>query len=315
MKKNFIFITLGLLSLLLSACTPFGSTPVVDQSLQVVAAEAFLADIAQNVAGERLTIIPLIPAGVDPHTFTPTPQDLALITESDVLILNGAGLEEALLPALDNVDGKHLVIEASAGLESRPITGDAANGHDVANDSHGHEEGDPHFWLDPNLAIYYVETIRSGLTQVDPAGAEIYAANATAYIAKLQTLDRWIREQIGTIPPDRRLLVTNHESFGYFADRYGLKVIGTLSTSVSAGAAPSAKQIAALVDQIRATGAPAIFLEQGVNPQLAEQVAAETGVQVVTGLYTHSLTASDGEAPTYIQMLRFNVTQIVTALR
>jgi len=161
----------------------------------------------------------------------------------------------------------------------------------------------------------YVETIRAGLTAADPAGGELYAANAAAYTAELQALDAWIREQIETIPPERRLLVTNHESFGYFADRYGLAVGGALATSVSAGAAPSARQVAELVDQIRAPGAPAIFLEQGVNPQLAEQVAAETGAQVVTGLYTHSLTPPGGEAPTYIEMLRFNVTQIVTALR
>ncbi len=304
MKKGFIIVMIGLI-VALAGCTPTATPPAADQPLRVVAAEAFLADITQNIAGERLTVTALIPAGVDPHTFTPTPQDLALITDSDVLILNGAGLEEALLPVLENADGERLLIEAAAGLESRPVEADA----------HGHTEGDPHFWLDPNLAMAYVETIRAGLTAADPAGGELYAANAAAYTAELQALDAWIREQIETIPPERRLLVTNHESFGYFADRYGLTVVGALATSVSAGAAPSAQQVAELVDQIRATGAPAIFLEQGVNPQLAEQVAAETGAQVVTGLYTHSLTPPGGEAPTYIEMLRFNVTQIVTALR
>ena len=178
-----------------------------------------------------------------------------------------------------------------------------------------HHDTDPHFWLDPNNVITYVENIRAALTQADPAGAAVYAANAAAYGTRLKDLDAWIVAQVAVLPPARRLLVTNHESFGYFADRYGFRITGTVIPSVSSDASPSAQQLARLVDRIRAAQAPAIFLEAGANPQLADQVARETGVRVVTGLYTHSISAPGGGAPTYIDMLKFDVSAIVNALK
>jgi ABC-type Zn uptake system ZnuABC Zn-binding protein ZnuA len=117
------------------------------------------------------------------------------------------------------------------------------------------------------------------------------------------------------VPEARRLLVTNHESFGYFADRYGFQVVGTVIPSVSTGASPSAQQLARLVDRLKATHAPAIFLETGANPQLADQLAQEIGIKIVTDLYTHSVTESGGNAPTYIDMMRYNVQKIVDALK
>jgi ABC-type Zn uptake system ZnuABC Zn-binding protein ZnuA len=175
--------------------------------------------------------------------------------------------------------------------------------------------GDPHFWLDPNNAIHYVENIRDGLAQVDPAGKQIYTRNAQAYIAKLVDLDTWIKAQVVQVPQERRLLVTNHESLGYFADRYGFSVVGTIIPSVSTGSSPSAQQLAGLVEHIKASKAPAIFLENGVNPDIARQIAAETGVKVVTGLYSHSITPPGGEAPDYITMMKFDTLAIVKALK
>jgi len=160
-----------------------------------------------------------------------------------------------------------------------------------------------------------VENIRDGLSQVDPIGAMAYAANAEAYIAQLRELDAWIAGQVKQVPENRRLLVTNHESLGYFADRYGLRIIGTIVPSVSTGASPSAQQLARLVDRIKETGVSAIFLETGTNPQLAQQVAKETGIKVVTGLYTHSTTEPGGPAPTYIEMMKYNTRAIVDALK
>jgi ABC-type Zn uptake system ZnuABC Zn-binding protein ZnuA len=280
-----------------------------DSPLNALAVATFLADIAQNVAGERLTVEALIPAGVDPHAFEPTPQDAARVAKADVLIINGAGLETFLDPLLENAGSDTRVIEASAGLTPRAL-------HEIEeaeeHEHHHHHEGDPHFWLDPNNVIHYVENIRDGLSRADPEGAAVYAANAEAYIAQLRELDAWIVAQVAQIPPERRLLVTNHESFGYFADRYGFRVVGAIVPSVSTGASPSAGELARLIEDIRASGAPAIFLETGANPQLAEQIAREAGVQVVTGLYTHS---TGSEAPTYIEMMRYDVRAIVEALR
>jgi len=293
----------------LAACQAQGNSPRDDsQGLRALASASFLADIAQNVAGERLRIESLIPSGLDPHAFEPTPQDVAKIADSQVLIVNGAGFEGWLQDVLANAGGERTVINASQGLASG-ATGDQPSGEKNA------QEVDPHFWLDPSLAIHYVENIRDGLSQADPAGSDTYSRNAAAYIAQLKELDVWIQAQVQQIPPERRLLVTNHESFGYFAERYGFKVVGAVIPSTSTEASPSAEQLAQLVEAIRATGAPAIFLETGANPGLAEQVAAETGIKVVTDLYSHSLTASDGVAPTYLEMMRHNVRTIVNALR
>jgi len=300
-------IALFLISLLLSACQARPLPPTGgSQGLRVLAIESFLADIAQNVAGDRLVVETLLPAGLDPHAYEATPKDLVKITESQVLIFNGAGFEEWLQPILDSAGGERQVIEAAAGLESRQPS---------AGSEHDHEAGDPHFWLDPNNVVHYVENIRDGLSQVDPAGKDIFAANAEAYIAQLHTLDAWIQEQVAQIPPERRILVTNHESFGYFADRYGFQIAGTILPSFSTGASPSAQELVQLVEHIRESRAPAIFLETGANPQLARQVAEETGIRVITELYTHSLTGPDGDAPGYIEMMKFNVETIVAALK
>ncbi len=307
MKKT-AFVLLGLI--VLAACQTPGQADHAGgarTALKVVAAETFLADIAQNVAGDRIKIEALMPIGIDPHGFEPTPTDVAKIADSNVLIVNGAGLEEFLAKLLNNAGGQRAVIEATTGLISRQ-----RQAGEMADPDHA---GDPHFWLDPNNVIKYVENIRDGLSTADPEGAATYQTNADAYIAKLKELDRWIADRTKEVPEARRLLVTNHESFGYFADRYGFKIIGTLLPSVSTGSSPSAQQLAQLIDHIKATGAKAIFLETGTNPQLAEQVAIETGSRVVTNLYSHSLTEAGGPAPTYIDMMKFNTTTIVDALK
>jgi len=259
----------------------------------VLADTGFLADIAQNVAGDLFTVSSLVPAGADPHSFEPTPQDAVRVVEAQAVVINVTGL----MPTVDELiagrtDGDLLVIEAAAGL---------ADGSD-----------DPHFWLDPLSVITYAENIAAGFSDLDPEGAAAYEANAEAYAARLRELDAWIRTQVESIPVGRRLLVTNHESFGHFAARYGFEVIGTIFPSTSGEGSPSARQLSELVESIVATGAPAIFLETGSNPQLAEQVARETGVAVVTELCTHSL----GEhASTYLDMMRWNVDLIVEALQ
>ena len=294
----------------LVACQPPGQAAQSDGAktpLKVIAAESFLADIAQNVAGDRMKVEVLMPIGVDPHTFEPTPADVAKVADSDVLIVNGAGLEGFLDKLLQNAGGQHHRIEASAGLTARRLHEGEMAGPDHV--------GDPHFWLDPNNVIKYVENIRDGLSQVDPDGAATYQANADAYSAKLKDVDRWIADRVNAVPEADRLLVTNHDNFGYFADRYGFKIIGTVVPSVSTDSAPSAQQLAELIDRIKATHAKAIFLERGINPQLAEQVAKETGSQVLTDLYGDSLGDAHSPASTYIDMLKFDTDTIVAALQ
>ena len=152
------------------------------------------------------------------------------------------------------------------------------------------------------------------LEKFDPQGAAAYRSNADAYIQQLKDLDAWITSQVAQIPSDKRLLVTNHEALGYFSERYGFTLVGAVVPSVSSDASPSAAQMADLIDLIRSSGTSAIFLDEVENSALAEQIASETGVRVVTGLHLESLT--DGApAGTYIDMMKYNVTQIVDALK
>jgi ABC-type Zn uptake system ZnuABC Zn-binding protein ZnuA len=302
----------------LAACSPRQTPPpaaggAAAKGAPVVAVETFLADLARQVAGTRIEVRSLVPSGVDPHGYEPTPQDVAAVADARMLIVNGAGLESFLGRLLANVRAGKPVVEASAGLPSRTAReGEVIEGGALATGAS--TEPDPHFWLDPLSAIRYVENIRDGFTGIDPAGEAAYRANADAYTVKLRELDKWISAQVGRIAPADRKLVTNHESLGYFADRYGFRIIGTVIPSVSADAAPTARQLARLVDALKAAGARAIFLETGGNPQLARQVAQEVGITVVTQLYTHSLSPADGPAPTYLEMMRYDVGTIVDAL-
>ena len=279
----------------------------------VVAVETFLADFARQVAGDRIEVRSLIPAGVEPHGYEPTPQDIAAVTGARMLIVNGAGLESFLVKLLANAGGDRPIVEASAGLSSRTAReGEVLEGGLIATGPSA--ETDPHFWLDPSMAEKYIMNIRDGFIRIDPDGESLYRANAEGYIARLGELDRWIAGQVAAIAPSERKLVTNHESLGYFADRYGFRIIGTVIPSVSTEASPTARQLARLVDGLRAAGAKAVFLETGANPQLARQVAQEAGIRVVTELYTHSLTDASGPAPTYLAMMRHDVRTIITSL-
>jgi ABC-type Zn uptake system ZnuABC Zn-binding protein ZnuA len=269
-----------------------------------LASTTFLADIAQNVAGDRVHITSLLPPGSDPHTFQATPSDIRKIAESTVVIVNGLDYDQFIKPMLENAGGTRLVITASDGLEARQ-----------AKEETGETVTDPHMWMAPTRIIKYAENIRDGLTKTDPDGANVYKVNADAYISQLNELDTWITQQVARIPQERRLLVTNHDSLGYFAESYGFTVIGTIVPGVSSDASPSAQQIAALIDEIKSTGAPAVFLNRSDNTQLADQVAAEASIIVVTDLYIESLSPSDGPAATYIDMMKHNVSRIVEALK
>jgi ABC-type Zn uptake system ZnuABC Zn-binding protein ZnuA len=231
------------------------------------------------------------------------------VAAARLLIVSGAGLEAFLSPLLDGLGaGGPRVVEASAGLVPRtPREGEPAA-------DAGQGEIDPHFWLDPLNVIRYAENIRDALAGLDPAGAAAFRANAAAYAEKLRELDRWIAAEVSAIPAGRRLLVTNHESLGYFADRYGFRVVGAVVPSVSTGSTPSAKQLAALIGVVRSAGVKVLFVEDGGDPRLARQLADEAGVRLVTGLVTHSLTGPEGAAPTYLAMMRADVRLIVDAL-
>jgi ABC-type Zn uptake system ZnuABC Zn-binding protein ZnuA len=187
---------------------------------------------------------------------------------------------------------------------------------ETAAHDHVHGEFDPHIWMSPRNAVVMVENIRNALVAADPANADFYAANAAVYIEKLQQLDAEIRALIAEIPAERRKLVTTHEVFGYFARDYGFEVVGSaLGAATTEAADPGAGQIAALVEEIRAAGVPAIFVENVGNPALMARIAEEAGVKLAPPLYTHGLGPAGSGAEDYIGMIRTNVQIIVEALR
>lgn len=296
---------LSILSIVMAACTPSPTGSTQATPLKVVAVESFLGDITRQVAGERVIVVSLIEAGMDPHTFEPIPRDIITISESRLLIVNGGGLENWLQKMIDVQSISIPIVVASSGLTPRlPSSSERMD-----------EQLDPHFWLDPVNIKTYVRNIRDALIEMDPAGRDDYERNAGQYILQLDELNTWIDGEVAQIPPENRLLVTNHESFGYFADRYGFKIIGTIIPSVSSGSTPTALQLTDLIGKIQYAKVKAIFLEAGSNPELAQTIASETGVTIITGLLTHSLTGSDGPADTYINMMKYDTQLIVDALK
>ena len=293
-----LFTVVGL-TIIISSCAGKPASSSGADSPVILASTAILADITRNVAGDRFQVESLLPIGSDPHSYQTTPQDMAKISESNMVVVNGAGYEQFLTSLLANADGERTLVDASAGISPRT---DAEHGID------------PHMWLDPNLVITYVENIRDALSNMDPSGEAVYKTNADTYIAQLKDLDAWIVEQVDQIPAETRLLITNHEAFGYFAERYGFAIIGTVVESFSSDASPSAQQLASLIDQIKSSKAPAIFLDASDNTTLAQQIASETDVKVITDLHLESLTEGP-PAATYIDMMKANVTKIVDALK
>ncbi len=301
--KLTIFSLLTIAALALAACGG-GEPPVSSDRLQVLATTSIVADVVQQVGGDYVQVTMLLPLGTDPHTFEPRPQDAAAIAEAQIVFANGAGLEEFLEPLLESAGAGEKLVEVSEGIELLPFEGG----------EHHHEGGDPHTWTDPNNVIVWTQNIAAALAAADPEHAAAYQANAESYAAELHALDEWIRSQVAQIPAERRKLVTDHRAFGYFVDEYGLEQVGALVGSFSTNAAPSAQELAALEDKIREQGVPAVFVGKTVNPELAEQVAQDTGVKLVH-VYTGSLSERGGEADSYIKFMRYNVGAIVEALK
>lgn len=305
-RRGAVLVAVALLAVLAVGAGCGGRQAASSGSLEVVATTGFLRDIAQQVAGERFTVRQLVPDGADPHAFEPAPSDLRAVAGADLLVVNGGGLEGSLLEMLADAGSEATVVAASAGIPSRtPQPGEPQL-----------EEGqsDPHYWLDPTLVERYVATIRDAYTSADPSGGESYEAAAAAYVARLEKLDAWIRVRVASVPAEQRIIVTDHSSLGYFADRYGVGIVGTVIPSVTSGDTPSARQLAELTAAIRRSGVRAIVVDSGEDPRLAQQVAAETGITVIDDLLDHSLTPKSGPAPTYIDMLKHDTRRLVEAM-
>ncbi|GBD39990.1 Manganese-binding lipoprotein MntA [bacterium HR37] len=290
--------SLVVLFVFVSCLSDMGREGVKGNKKIALATVNIIGDMVAQVAGERVEVISLLPIGGDPHTYEPVPGDLKKIAESDIVFFNGLGLEKWLEKLLKNAGGTRPYVAVTDGLE--PI-----------RDERG--DPDPHLWMDVTKAMGYVRNIRDALVEFDPEGEQVYRENAAGYLLELEKLDKWIFEQVETIPPQRRKLVTTHDAFRYFGQRYGFKVVGTI-WGISTEDEPSAQEIAQLIDAIRRERVPAVFIETTVNPKLMERVAREAGVKVGRKLYGDSLGPPGSGADTYIGMMRSNVLSIVQAL-
>ena len=267
--------------------------------------------MVSQIGGENIQLTVLLPIGADPHSFDPTPQDVAKVADADIIFANGAHLEDFLDNLIESAGAAERVVYLDEGIELLARAGDTDEHED---EGHEDENGDPHLWTDPNNVIVWTHTITRTLNELDPAHATAYSENADAYAAELMELDAWIREQVAQIPAENREIITDHTLLGYFVDEYGFNQVGAIVPGYSSMAEPSAQELAQIEDAIVALGVPAIFVGNSVNPTLAERVAADTGVQLVF-FYTGSLSEAGGEAPTYIEYMRYNTNAIVEALK
>jgi zinc/manganese transport system substrate-binding protein len=310
-------VALALLALLLLTPPSFAQTPVAGEPVQVVASFSILGDLVKNVGGEAVAVTTLIGPGVDAHTYDPAPADLVVLTKADVIFENGLGFEPWLDRFFASAQPSGARIVVTEGITPREAGADGEHEGEAQVEDGADEHGqfDPHVWHDVANVIVMVGNIRDALVAADPARAELYETNAAAYIAELEALDASIREQVGTLPEERRKLITSHDTFGYFADAYGFDVLGTALGSLSTEAGdPSARDIAMLITQIEEAGVPAIFAENVANPDLMESIAAEAGVELAPPLYTDALGPQGSPGGTYIGMMESNVTTIVDAL-
>ncbi|KEF35223.1 adhesin [Deinococcus sp. RL] len=281
-------------------------------SLSVSATTSIVGDFVRAVGGPRVNVKVIVPAGRDTHSFQPSAAAIRQLASSRALFANGAGLEP-WLPKLKAAAPKVPVTELTRGLGLRELGHAADHAHDHDHEAHG--PLDPHAWWDPTLAAGYVRNVQGALTRLDPAGKATYEKNAAAYLAQLRTLDAYAKSQFASVPAARRRIVTNHDSLGYFAGRYGVTVVGTVLPGGGTEREPSARELAALVSAVKGSGARVIFTEAALNTRLAQTLARETGAKVAPPLYTDTLGPKGSAGETFLKAFRHNVDVMVRALR
>jgi zinc/manganese transport system substrate-binding protein len=295
------------LALIVALTTPVASQQRPSERLKAVATFSILADLVKNVGGDHIELATLVGPNGDAHVYAPTPADAKKVAEANVVFSNGLGFEGWITRLIRASGTKAPVVIASRGVKPRQAA--ASHGH-----GHGHDHGgsDPHAWQSVPNAKIYVANIRDALIKADPAGKATYEANAAAYLARLDALDREVREAIERIPAARRKVITTHDAFGYFQEAYGIEFITPQGVSTEAEA--SARDVARIIAQIKRQRIPAVFLENVTDPRLVKRIADETGAKIGGTLYSDALTDEKGEAPTYIDLMRHNLRTLSAAL-
>jgi zinc/manganese transport system substrate-binding protein len=281
----------------------FAAPAYTQDRLKVIASFSILGDFVSNVGGQRLEVAILVGPNGNAHVYAPSPADARKVADANLVLVNGLGFEGWLDRLVKASGTKAAIVVATKGIKPRERVGD---------DDHDHGRTDPHAWQSVANAKVYVANIRDALIAADPAGKDAYAANAAAYLGKLDALEREVRDVIAKIPAERRRLITSHDAFGYFEAAYGVAFIAPQGVSTEAEA--SAKDVARIITQIRRQKISAVFLENVTDPRLVQQIARETGAKVGGTLYSDALTVDKGDATTYIDLIRHNVKQLAAAL-
>lgn len=277
-------------------------TAASDQSgrLTVVATTMQLQDFARQVGGDRVQVTGILGPGDEPHEYEPTPSDAEALTDADVVLENGANLDEWLDDLLSNSGADAQRVTAAEGIELLPTEEEGF-------------PGDPHIWHDPDNAKQMVDTVAAGLADADPEGQEAYERSASAYKAEIDEMAQEIRDIFAPIPPQERQLITTHDAFGYFVRAYDLTQVGTVLPALTTETEPSGQQVRQLVDEIRSEDVEAIFTEEAVDPKLERQIADEAGAEVSTSLYADVLGDPGSGAETLVEAELINARAMAEA--
>jgi zinc/manganese transport system substrate-binding protein len=292
---------------LATGLAPANAQDKAPDKLKVVATFSILGDFVKNVGGDRVEVASLVGPNGDAHVYAPTPADAKTIADAKVVFLNGLGFEGWMTRLVKASGTKAAMVTATKGI--KPRQRGAAEPHDADEKEGG---TDPHAWQSVANAKIYVANIRDALVKADPAGKAAYEANAKAYLAALDALEKEVKDEIARIPADRRKIITTHDAFGYFGLAYKIDFIAP--QGVSTEAEVSAKDVAAIITQIKKQKIPAVFLENITDPRLLEQIAKESGAKIGGTLYSDALTDQNGPAPTYIAMMRHNIRTLSAVL-
>jgi ABC-type Zn uptake system ZnuABC Zn-binding protein ZnuA len=303
-RRRVGLVAVCLAALVVAGCSASGGGAGGDRAgagggLRVVATSTQVADLAANVGGDRVRVTSLLKRGIDAHDYEPSPADLDAVARADVVLRNGVGLEDWLDDTIESSGFTGPVVDTSQGVALRQ----------------GEGGPDPHIWQNPRNAQRMAANVERALAQAAPDAATRFRANLAAYDRELRDLDAEAARQIDSLA--NKKLVTNHDAFGYYVDRYGLELVGSVIPSFDTSAELSGRDVRDLVAKIRATKVKAVFTEQSLPPKTAETIAAEAGVKVVAGegaLYGDSLGPAGSEGDTYVKSIRHNTATIVSNL-
>lgn len=277
------------------------------KQVKVIASFSILGDMVKNVGGHRVEVTTLVGPNGDAHVYEPTPTAAKAVSQADLVVVNGLGMEGWMDRLIKTSGYRGPVVVATKGIKPREMTAQEEPGAKPAH------KIDPHAWQNLANGRIYVDNIAQGLSSVDPAGAAIYQANAAAYQARLADLDQWVKTEFAAIPKAKRRLITSHDAFGYLGAAYGLTILSPMG--VSTESEPSAGGVAQLIRQIRKEKITAVFIENVSDPRLVQQIGQESGVTLGGELYSDALSKPDGPAPTYMDMFKNNVPKMAAAMR